>query len=99
MSGVRQAETDVNVTKENNLGRKNLTNKKIKSKHRLTYKNNNTKQENNENTQQQNDILKRCVLGIVNKNKQIDVEDDEALKTSRAEQVSNRRPSCALAMR
>lgn len=39
------------------------------------------------------------MLGIVNKNKQTnDVEeeedDDEALQTSRAEQVSNRRPSC-----
>lgn len=36
LSGVRQAETDVNVTKENNRARKYLTNKKIKSKHRLT---------------------------------------------------------------
>lgn len=37
------------------------------------------------------------MLGIVNKKQTNDVEeeeDDEALQTSRAEQVSNRRPSC-----
>lgn len=36
------------------------------------------------------------MLGIVNKTQTNDVEedDDEALQTSRAEQVSNRRPSC-----
>lgn len=75
LSGVRQAETDVNVAGTNKKT-------KIKTKHRITRK------KHNEQQQQQNDILKRCVLGIeleakINFEKQKkthDVEEeDEAL--------------------